>query len=258
MKKSHKYFPSQRETEEVFLLLRRHWFAYVPFAFIALIMSLPLVFISLYWTNNPEVVAGIVGDVLIMLGASYLLFVVSLLLYGFIDYYLDVDIITDQRIVDIEQNGFFRRKIAELSLNQVEDVAASVNGPFQTLLHFGDIHIQTAGTKPNFVFNSIPHPYRISKIILDLHDADVAKTAAERNKILSGLGEVSDSSLEDKRLATNAPGPDAAVEPAIKRVIKPVSEKLLAGVTHDEAMAKITDKVQLSGEMKEGEAIDLG
>lgn len=97
--------------------------------------------------------------------------ILALLMYGFVDFYLDVYIITDRRIVDIAQNGLFKREIAELNLRQIQDVNATVNGFASTLLHFGDVQIQTAAEMPNFIFRSIPHPYEVSKKILDLHEA---------------------------------------------------------------------------------------
>ena len=97
----------------------------------------------------------------------------GLMLYGFVNYYLDVYIVTNKRIVDIKQNGFFRREIAELHLHQVQDVEARVEGFFKTLMHFGTIYIQTAGERENFVFEDVPHPYTLAKQIVELHEAQI-------------------------------------------------------------------------------------
>lgn len=75
--------------------------------------------------------------------------------YGFIDYYLDVYIITNERIVNIEQNGFFKREISELHLHQIQDVSAKVNGFLPTIMHYGDVFIQTAAERENFVFANL-------------------------------------------------------------------------------------------------------
>lgn len=166
-----KFFPSQKKEEQVFLLLRRHWFTYVAFLAIAAVMSLPLLFLIIYWLMNPDYFSNIIADIAVLAGSSYLMFIIALLMYGFIDYYLDVYIVTNERIVSVEQDGFFKRKISELYLSNVQDVNAQVNGPFATFINYGDINIQTAGERPNFIFKSIPRPYRISKIIVDLHEA---------------------------------------------------------------------------------------
>ncbi|HOX41469.1 MAG TPA: PH domain-containing protein [bacterium] len=197
---SKKLFPSQTQGERVFLLLRKHWFNYIVFAFLDLLALIPTIGVVYYWTQNyntilPETEIGLVIGL-----AVFWLIILGIQLYGFVDYYLDVDIVTDQRIVDITQNGLFRRNISELHLHQVQDVSAHVDGVFQTLLHFGDVLIQTAGERENFVFRAIPHPYRIAKQILDLHQQHIErKRRAEKGGAGAG-GESEKNQFEHDRL----------------------------------------------------------
>lgn len=169
-----KYFPGQTPSERVFLVLRRSVFTYVVFLAFAVLMLMPLVVLMVYYSWYPDffstdnISAGITLAV-----SAYLLFILGLLLRGFVDYYLDVYIITDERIVDIKQIGFFKREISELHLREVQDVSARVNGFFPTVFHFGDVVIQTAGERENFVFNAVPHPYQVAKKIADLHEAQI-------------------------------------------------------------------------------------
>lgn len=186
-----KLFPTQKENEQVFLLLRRHWFTYLIFWFLAIISTLPLIIFIFWWMLNPESIDSEWSALLVILISSYILGLFAVLLYGFIDYYLDIYIVTDRRIVDIKQNGFFKREISELHLHQVQDVNAKVNGLFPTLFHYGEVFIQTAGEAENFIFHSIPHPYSISKTIIDLHeqhfgdhnDIDGSQKECRNNKI---------------------------------------------------------------------------
>lgn len=173
-----RYFPSQRSQEKVFLLLRRHWFTYIPFLIITFIMAIPFFVLIFFLITSPASFTPVITNVLILASSAYILFIIGLLLFGFTDYYLDVYIVTNERIVDISQDGFFRRSISELYLREVQDVSASVKGFFATTLHYGDITIQTAGERPNFVFKSVPNPYKISKIIVDLHEAAIEGDAS--------------------------------------------------------------------------------
>lgn len=165
-----RFFPNQSSNEKIFLLLRKHWFNYVPFFVVAVLMVLPLIALLIYWTYNPDFASFEVKASMILLAAVYLLVGLALQLYGFIGYYFDVDIVTDKRIVDISQTGLFKRQISELHLHQVQDVKTSVNGFFQTYLNFGDIDIQTAGDLKNFHFSTVPFPNRVAKIIIDLNE----------------------------------------------------------------------------------------
>jgi len=75
-------------------------------------------------------------------------------------------------------------------LHQVQDVKARVKGAFPTLMHYGDIHIQTAGEKENFFFKSISHPYWVSKMIVNLHESHVEQRFREfENLVEEGANE---------------------------------------------------------------------
>lgn len=81
------------------------------------------------------------------------------------DYYLDIWIITNQRSIRIELQGFFSRKVTSVNHDRIQDISVTVYGLIPTLLNYGNLHIQTAGAIPNFVFNSIPEPYKTKDII---------------------------------------------------------------------------------------------
>lgn len=179
MPASDKYFPSQEKGEKVFLLVRKHWWNYVPFAITGILMILPIVAVFLYWSANSASIPYETGTLMIGALTIYVMFILVVQLVGFISYYLDVYIVTDHRIVDIDQAGLFNRKISELHLHQVQDVNAQVKGIFATLLHFGDVNIQTAGERENFIFNAIPNPYTVAKQIINLHEAHIEPLTEE-------------------------------------------------------------------------------
>ena len=177
-----KLFPAQEKSEVIVDVIRRHWFTYLVFVFIVMVMLIPfllyLIFLLIHFDSLERnfIFYSTLGL------SAYLLFIVALGFYGFIDYYLDVYIVTDRRIVDIKQNGFFKRAISELSLRQIQDVNALVNGVFPTLFHYGDVLIQTAGERENFSFISVPHPYEVSKKIIDLHSNYYRNSKISNNK----------------------------------------------------------------------------
>ena len=191
-----KLFPAQEESEKIFLLIRKHWFAYVIFWFVGIFMSIPAIGVLVFLFYNPDLPA-LIGKINILVEIVYSLSVLALLLYGFVDYYLDIYIVTDRRIVDIEQNGFFHRQISELYLREVQDVKAKVYGFFPTMLHFGQVIIQTAGKIENFTFDSIPHPYAVSKMIMDLHEGNVGRSS--RQKRLTTINDPKDNEVLELR-----------------------------------------------------------
>ena len=166
-------FPGQHEGEEIKLILRKHLIVLLPhFVYISLMFLLPVVF---YIFFVPAVFPA-------FLSVPYeKLFVLLLLIYyGFIwimaftvwvDYYLDIWIITNERLLDIEQIGFFNRVVSELDFKRIQDITSRVHGMLPTMFGFGNIHIQTAAEESKFDLKTIPHPVTTRRKIMKLYRA---------------------------------------------------------------------------------------
>jgi len=157
-------FSEQYKDEQVVLLLRRHWFVIL----IPIIGYILLAFI-------PVLIRGLWGDIIISNGFGSLFWFGAAIFYliwwmsfGYriMLYLLDVWIVTDHRIIDSRQLGFFKRIVAEAKIDKVQDVTTRITGFFATILKFGDVEIQTAGTERNFLFEQVPDPTAIREKIL--------------------------------------------------------------------------------------------
>ena len=91
-------------------------------------------------------------------------------------YYLTVWVITSLRIVDIKQYSFFNRQVSSFLLMRVQDMTTEVSGLLGTLIGFGRLSVQTAGSDDDFSMDSIPHPEAVRDIIMsqvtELHHTD--------------------------------------------------------------------------------------
>ncbi len=155
-------------------LLRRHPITFIPI--IALFLLLMLVPVALYFLTvslYPDMVQGLIFYPLSVLIASVYYLSIYLFFYAmFIDYYLDLWIVTNDRIVDIEQNGLFSRTISELDLFRIQDVTTEVHGIFSTLFRYGDVHVKTASANINIIFRNIPDPNKVREALINLADED--------------------------------------------------------------------------------------
>lgn len=254
-----KYFPTQQNQEKIFLLIRKHWFNYMMFFFVTFLSFLPIIVFAVYVYSNSVTLSSDTIIVMVIIFSAFFLFMMAIQLYGFVDYYLDIYIVTDQRLVDISQLGLFRRRISELQMRQVVDVSAHVDGLFNTLLHFGDVYIQTAGERENFVFQSIPHPYTVAKQIVDLHQKNVQTQTKQPSRDTFSNNSYSEESLE-RGLMTEQ------VEDQAKRMIKdrdlahkpahgvyvPKTNKSLSGAMTRSKRSKKANLLKHEGELKEG------
>ena len=161
------YFPGQSPEEQIALFIRRHWMAFLPWIIITpiLIMIFFTVVVFLWNTVSPDLRAFFIFGT-----STYYLIVLFVFLRAWMSYYLDVTIVTERRLIDIEQDGIFARRIAEQSLLRVQDVSARQNGFLQHFFNYGNLYIETAGEQPNFLLHNLPRPNEIAQTILNLHD----------------------------------------------------------------------------------------
>lgn len=167
------YFPGQRKDEVIKLIIRRHILILVShFIYLAIMAVLPIAFYTIIVpTAFPAFYEYPYDRIFIMLCLIYygLLWTSAFVIWT--DYYLDVWIVTDQRLIDVEQVGFFSRVVSELDLKRIQDITSEVKGMAQTMFGFGDIHIQTASEQTRFNLTSIPHPVSTRRVIVDLYEA---------------------------------------------------------------------------------------
>lgn len=178
-------FKGRRENEEVVLFLRRHWLILV-FKLIPAVFFLGTLVAIFFLEDNLLIYFGWEKAFFDLVYFSLFMFLWILLFIIWIDYYLDVWIVTDQRIIDIEQNSLFRRSISELEMGKIQDVTAEVIGVIPTLFNYGYVYIQTAGEKERFIFQQVSSPNRIKNIIMQIQKKSILEEKKEEGAILRG------------------------------------------------------------------------
>lgn len=169
------------DDEVTLAFLRRHWFVMFINAFYFLVlMIIPIGIFKLIPAVFLTVLAGTAweGVIIMFLGAYYLM----MWLFFFasiVDYYLDVWIVTNERIVDIQQISLFRHIVAEQRIVRVQDVTSTVRGIIPTFLNYGNVNIQTAGEQERFIFEQVPNPEGVKKIIFQAYEDGVRKFDGE-------------------------------------------------------------------------------
>lgn len=152
-----------KENEIVVLTLHRHWFVIAnKLTLISVMLLIPIIAIPIIIAYAPDIFIS-----LAMFAVSlYILIVLLIAFIIWVDYYLDMWIVTSERIIDIEQRGLFSREISEFMLSRIQDVTVEIPSFFATVLKFGNIIIQTAGDKP-FIARDIPNVGEAKDIILE-------------------------------------------------------------------------------------------
>lgn len=167
-------FIHQKPYEKIEFMLRKHLIVMMPpFLLFMVLLIVPYGLKLLFESIYPEMFLNTVMYAVAMLVASIYYLSVGLFFYTyFVTFYLDLLIVTNDRLIHIEQHGLFARSISELDLYKIQDATSEVNGFFASVFRYGTIQIQTAGAVDKFTGNYIPHPEHLRQRLLDLAEID--------------------------------------------------------------------------------------
>ncbi len=163
--------------ETVLRTVRKHWFVIAMELLSIVLMGLVPVIGCILLLNLPFSleVANLFADnmaTIIFLLSTWLLLSVMAATVAWTHYYLDLWVITDRRIIVIEQITFFNRKVSNFRLERMQDIKVTISGIIPTLLNFGTIRAQTASAaESNFTSPALPDPRGLQSLIQTAMDA---------------------------------------------------------------------------------------
>ncbi len=172
--------------EQVLKTVRKHWFIItveiVGTFFISLLpLVVGVIFLLLPMLHPAEFSIHEILPLLLFGAAFWLLFTLLTIFMIWTHYFLDLWIITDRRIIVIDQIKFFNRKVSSFRLERLQDIKAQVDGIVPTLLGYGSLHVHTAGNgEDNFISSHLPEPRDLQALI--------QRAVDERLQSLHGAG----------------------------------------------------------------------
>lgn len=157
-------FETQQEDETVLLFLRQHLVVNVPWVILTVFLLVApfVLFPLLIGAIAPASVAP--GYLIVGILAWYLV-TFGFAFASFLKWFFNIYIVTNERIVDIDFIHLLYKQFSEARLINIQDITYKTGGIVETMFNFGSVLIQTAGTEPNFDFESVPNPEQIVKII---------------------------------------------------------------------------------------------
>jgi hypothetical protein len=164
--------------EEVLTVVRKHWFIIAAELFGTFMLALLPFFILVVFVFLPEQ-----WNVLDLHPERYLA-VITYAISGWLalclmiayatwtHYYLDLWVITDRRIIVIDQVTFFNRNVSIFRLERLQDIEYYIKGLLPTFLNYGTIRAQTASSfESNFETRGLPDPRGLQATIQRAMDA---------------------------------------------------------------------------------------
>ncbi len=156
-------FVNQDEDEKVLLLLRKH-----PITNLKWIISGILMIISpffLFVISPLDLLPELYQFAIIL---SWYLITSAIILEGFLIWFFSVNIITDERVLDVDFVSLFYREMTDANIDKIEDVTVDIGGVVKTFLNYGDVIIQTASEVPRITFEDVPYPDKVAKLLREL------------------------------------------------------------------------------------------
>jgi hypothetical protein len=152
-----KQFEDQLDDEEMLFVFRKHPIVMRKGLILSLLALVLGVIPSLIRPEYSYLYGGLAAGAIL----GIIIFIPS-----WVSWYFSVYIVTDQRLLQIKQKGFWTRSVVDMNLSQIQMINYEVAGVQETMLGFGTIMMQTF--VGDLVIHDVHHPEKTQKKILGI------------------------------------------------------------------------------------------
>jgi len=168
--------------EKIIIYVRKHWL-FFALQIIPLIIGAiaPILFPSILKLFLPTYLESIQDAV----WALYFMWLIVVWVWMFelwTKYYLDVWVLTNKKIISVDQQSLFNRHVSTVELEKIQDITVEVNGFIETLLGYGTLRVQTAGEMREFVMEDAANAEKCKHIVLETQ-AQVRESILKRQSV---------------------------------------------------------------------------
>jgi len=133
-KKKRGTFPGQHPDEVVELVFHQHPLVMRKPLIVGLLLILVSVLPPLFWP-----LASWVWKPLLYIG----IVVAAYWFYAWVGWYYTVYIVSNERLIEVKQRGFFNRRVSEYGWDKIQNINYHIRGFQAVIFQFGDITAQT-------------------------------------------------------------------------------------------------------------------
>lgn len=163
------YYDGEDHDERIKYVLRRSTLVTIPWIVGVIILAvIPVIAGPMLASIKIDNKTLLDPSFLFVTGLFWYLFTFGFFFQSFLNWFFNLLIITNKKIVDIDFLGITYKNISETTLENVEDVTSNVTGSLGIIFNIGNVYIQTAGEKREFEFSGIDNPSKIRDLISDL------------------------------------------------------------------------------------------
>lgn len=165
-------FPGQQHGETVELMTTYHWISFIP-DFFKIFTFTTIFLLIIAFTNVPQEFSPEIRFYIFMIILAILIHWICFCLYN---YFLKIILITNMRVIEIENTVFLRREQDATFLTHIQDVKFHQHDIIQRIFRFGDLVILGGSNEVKHVLCYVPKVHIVHDVLSDLHQKALENT----------------------------------------------------------------------------------
>jgi len=162
-------YDGKDKDEQILYIFRRAFITNISWIFmVAVFLAMPIIFNVVAIGIDKNLVNVIPTNLIVIANLFWYVFIFGFCVMNFTNWFFNIYMITDRKIVDMDFQGLTYKNISEAPLTNIEDVTSNINGTFGTVFNIGSVLMQTAAEKTQFEFDFVYNPAQVRDIISDL------------------------------------------------------------------------------------------
>ncbi len=175
------------EDEQVLLVVHKHWASLLGEAALTLVPGFTILSLLILLRGLPLTLADAsVHAIITLLLPFCFLTLWTILAIQWTNYYLDMFVVTDQRIFYTTQINFTERTTTQWNVHDVSHASVHFGGLFESFFNYGSIQIEGREENSAAKITGIPDPEYVAAVILKQDDryGQLKETARKQRELL--------------------------------------------------------------------------
>lgn len=177
-------FKGQQKNETVLAFCRKHWLVIIPHM-LWLLMLVVLPFLIFWFRANynfAEFISPVAYRVISGLAIIAITYFLHACFLRFLNYYLQTFIVTNFRVVQLEQTLYFVRNRDSIDLREIQDIEIHQTGILKTIFNYGELVITLSSAHATKHIPFMPNPEYFFRKINKTKREYIATRTLEKGK----------------------------------------------------------------------------
>lgn len=153
-------FKGQQKNETVLAFCRKHWLVIIPhMLWLAMLGAIPFI---IFWFRAKYNFAEFISPVAYRIIAGLAIIAITYFLHTcflrFFNYYLQTFVVTNFRVVQLEQTLYFVRNRDSIDLREIQDIEIHQTGILKTIFNYGELVITLSSAHATKRIPFMPNP----------------------------------------------------------------------------------------------------